>query len=161
MPTKKNIETPEKLYEYFEQYAEECKSNPKKENFWSSREGKQKSVDREIPLTWDGFEIWLRKNKIIAKLDDYISNKDNRYDEYAAIIRAIDREIRHDKMNGAYAGIYQHNIVALDLGLRQKADIDHTTKGKELPGSIDITKLDNETLQALLNASKSDTDNQE
>jgi len=120
MPTQKNIKPPEKLYEYFEQYKVDCKNSPKKENFYSSRADKQVSVDREIPLTWDGFEIWLRKKGIIAKLDDYIFNTDNKYSEYSAIIRAIDKEIYEDKFSGAAAGIFQHNIIARDLGLVDK-----------------------------------------
>ena len=122
MPTKKNIRTPEKLYEYFEQYKEDCKSNPKQENIWNSREGKQAHLDREIPLTWNGFEVWLFKKKILTCINDYKSNKEERYTEYANIIRAIDGEIYEDKFAGATAGIYQHNIIARDVGLADKKD---------------------------------------
>lgn len=125
MPTKKNIKTPDKLFEHFEHYKTQCKKSPKKENFNSSKADKQVSVNREIPYTWDGFEIYLRTNGILAKLDDYKANKDNRYSEYADIIRAIGQEIRHDKMNGAYAGIYQHNIVARELGLADNQKLEH------------------------------------
>jgi len=120
MPTNKNIESPDKLYEYFEQYKTFCKSNFKKENIYSHKADKQVSLDREIPLTWDGFEIWLRKNKIIARLDDYKADKDGRYTEYAYIIHAIGQEIYEDKFTGAVAGIFQNNIIARDLGLADK-----------------------------------------
>ncbi|MBT4576235.1 MAG: hypothetical protein HOB92_07165, partial [Candidatus Cloacimonetes bacterium] len=68
MPTQKNVKTPELLYEYFEKYKKYCKKNPKQQNYWNSKAGKQVSVDREVPYTWSGFEIWLRKNGILAKL---------------------------------------------------------------------------------------------
>ena len=123
MPTKKKIETPEALYQYFEQYKQHCKSNPKKENFYSAKRDKQVSINREVPLTWDGFEIWLRTNRKLAKLDDYKSNKDGRYSEYADIIRAIGKEIYQDKYIGASVGIYQHNIIARDLGLADKKEL--------------------------------------
>ncbi len=132
MPTEKNINTPEALYEYFESYKEICKDNPKKENFWSSKSDKEVSVSREIPYTWDGFEVWLRKEKIIVRLDDYKSNKDNRYSEYANIIHAIGKEIYEDKFTGAVAGVYQHTIIARDLGLRDKQDLDVTTQGEKV-----------------------------
>lgn len=124
MPTKKNIETPEKLYEHFLSYVKYCKENPKKENFYSSKLDKQVSVDREVPITWNGFDIWLRKNKILAKLEDYKANKDGRYTDYADIIRVIHKEIYEDKFAGATAGIYQHNIIARDLGLSDKKELD-------------------------------------
>ena len=143
MPTEKNIKPPEKLYEYFEQYKTDCKKSPKKENFYSSRADKQVSVDREIPLTWDGFEIWLRKHNIITQLDHYKSNLDNRYPEYIYIIRAIDKEIYEDKFSGAAAGIFQHNIIARDLGLVEKKNIEGKVTGalvlqfdKDLKNSI-------------------------
>ena len=143
MPTEKNIKPPEKLYEYFERYKADCKKSPKKENFYSSRADKQVSVDREIPLTWDGFEIWLRKKNIITRLDHYRSNLDNRYSEYVYIIHAIDKEIREDKFTGAVAGIFQHNIIARDLGLVDKKNIEGKVTGalvlqfdKDLKNSI-------------------------
>jgi hypothetical protein len=123
MPTQKNVKTPELLYEYFEKYKKYCKKNPKQQNYWNSKAGKQVSVDREVPYTWSGFEIWLRKNGILAKLDDYKADKGNRYSKYADIIRAINSEIYEDKITGAMVGIYQHNIVARELGLIDKKDM--------------------------------------
>ena len=123
MPTKKNIETPEILYRHFKSYKKNCKKNPKKENFWSSKSDKEVSVSREIPYTWDGFEIWLKKKRILVRLDDYKTNKDNRYSKYADIIHAIDKEIYEDKFTGAAAGIYQTNIIARDLGLKDRRDL--------------------------------------
>lgn len=126
MPTNKNIESPELLYSHFEKYKRYCKENPKRQSFWSSKSDKEVSISKEVPYTWDGFEIWLRKNKVISRLDDYKADKDGRYTEYAYIIRAIDQEIRSDKMDGAYAGVFQHNIVARDLGLSDNNKLEHT-----------------------------------
>lgn len=133
MPTDKNIESPEELYEHFEKYKGYCKNNPKKENFWSNKTDKEISVSREVPYTWNGFEVWLRKNKIISRLQDYKEDKDGRYTEYAYIIRAIDQEIYEDKFSGAVAGVYQHNIIARDLGLVDKQE----TK-QDVSGTINI-----------------------
>lgn len=126
MPTDKNIESPIKLFDYFEKYKKKCKDSPKKETLWSYKSDKEVSISKEIPLTWDGFEIWLRKNKIIVRLDDYKANKDDRYSEYADIIRAIDQEIYEDKYTGAVAGIFQNNIIARDLGLVDQQKVQNT-----------------------------------
>ncbi len=132
MGNTKNIETPGKLYEYFGKYRADAKKSPKRENFYSSKLDKQVSVDREIPLTWVGFDVWLRKNKIIAKIEDYKANTNDKYSEFSDIIRAINDEIYNDKFNGAVAGIYQHNIIARDLGLVEKSETDITTKGESI-----------------------------
>jgi len=123
MPTDKNIKTPDELFAHFEKYKKACKANPKKESIWSNKQDKQVSLDREIPLTWDGFEIWLRKNKIISRLDDYKFNKDDRYTEYAYILHAIGREIYEDKLTGAVACVLNGNIIARDLGLKEQSEI--------------------------------------
>ncbi len=125
MPTDKNIKTPEALYKFFEQYKKCCKDNPKYENIYSNSQKKVIQVPREIPLTWDGFEIWLRKENILVYLDDYKSNKDDRYSEYAYIIHACGREIYEDKFTGAATELFNPNIIARDLGLRDHRNTEH------------------------------------
>ena len=140
MPTDKNIKTPEKLYSYFEKYKDYCKQNPKKENIWNSRSEKEVSLNREIPITWVGFENYLRKQKVITTLQDYEFNKDERYNEYITIVRAIKDEIYEDKNNGAVTGIFQHNIIARDLGLVDKKDVEH--KGSAITINVNDNKAE-------------------
>lgn len=122
MSTDKNIESPEKLYEYFESYKKDCKKNPRVEYVYNHRLDQQGQINREKPLTWNGLDIWLRKNGILSRLDDYKANKDNRYDKYAYIIRMIGVEIYEDKFTGAAVGIFSHNIIARDIGLIDKTE---------------------------------------
>lgn len=133
MATEKNIKTPEALEKHFEAYKKECKENPKFENCYTARTNTFCAVPREIPLTMNGFEIYLRKKKIICKLDDYISNKEDRYKQYAAIIRAIKSEIYEDKFVGAAVGIFNNNIIARDLGLTDKKEVDVKTEQPLFP----------------------------
>jgi hypothetical protein len=123
LPTEKNIKSPEALYELFTEYKSYCKANPKKENFFNHKTQKQDSIDREVPLTWQGFEVFLFKKKVISRLEHYKANTDGAYSEYLDIIKAINDEIYEDKFGGATAGIYQHNIIARDLGLTDKQDV--------------------------------------
>ena len=123
MSTKKNIKTPEELESHFDAYKKEAKATPRIENCYTARTNTFCPVPREKPLTMAGFEIYLRKNKILCKLDDYISNKDNRYKDYAAILHAIKLEMYEDKYTGAAAGIFNQNIIARDLGLADKKEI--------------------------------------
>ena len=122
MPKPKLIPTPEILYEHFEKYKEYAKSNPKQKQYFSPKSEQVVTVDMEVPLTWNGFEIYLRQNGIIQDMEDYEKNDDGRYGEYAPIIRAIKKEIYQDKYVGAAVGQFQHNIIARDLGLIDKKE---------------------------------------
>jgi hypothetical protein len=150
MPTQKNIKTPETLYKHFEDYKIAAKNKVIIENVLAQKTAEVVPVQRERPLTWAGFETYLFKKKILVRLDDYKTNKEGRYAEYADIVHAIGREIFEDKYSGASVGIFSHNIIARDLGLHDVQKIDHTTKGKEInPGKTivefhDFSKKDSD-----------------
>lgn len=139
----KNIESPEKLWEYFEQYSAETKSSPRLDPVgYDYKTGEVKYLPREQPLTRKGFEIWLRRNKIIARLDDYEMNKDGSYSEFSSILRVIKDEIYNDKYTGAVCGLFKENIISRDLGLMERTD--HTSKGKQIkmPTKLIIERVD-------------------
>jgi hypothetical protein len=127
MPKHKNVETPEAMAELFLEYSKYQKDSPKFENIVHQKTGDIIPVPREVPLTWNGFEIWLSDNGILEKLDDYKANKDSRYSAYADIITRIGKIIYQDKYNGAAAGIFNPNIIARDLGLADKKEVDKKT----------------------------------
>ena len=79
-------------------------------------------LDRIQPYTWAGFEDYLAENDIVAKLDDYISNKDGRYSEFTAIITRIRGVMYDQKFRGAAVGAFKENIIARDLGLTDKTE---------------------------------------
>ena len=74
------------------------------------------------PYTWAGFEDYLAENDILAKLDDYISNKEGRYAEFTAIIARIRGVMYDQKFRGAAVGAFKENIIARDLGLTDKTE---------------------------------------
>ena len=66
----KYIETPEKLYELFEKYREETKSNPRKKHVFVGKDGNSDNERLERPLTMEGFRV-LKVNNI--NYDVYVS----------------------------------------------------------------------------------------
>lgn len=124
----KKIESPEKLWEYFQSYVEYKKGNPKYENKANMKTGEIIPVPKELPLTWVGFEVWLFENGIINHLENYRYNTGGDYSEYLGIIKTIDQIIYEDKFTGASAGIFQHNIIARDLGLIDKKEVKSDVK---------------------------------
>ena len=122
----KKIKTPEDLYNHFLNYNKWRLQNPRIEKGVNHKEMVTFDIERERPCTWYGFDIWLRKEGIIAKLEDYKANTNGSYSDFSDIIHMIDREIYEDKYSGAVTGIYQHNIIARDLGLSDKKEVKTT-----------------------------------
>ena len=86
------------------------------------------------PYTWDGLFIFLD----VSHLDHYKTKN-----EFLGIITRIDRIIRTQKFEGASVGIFNSNIIARDLGLVDRKEVE----------SIDVTnKLSDEELKAKIDA---------
>jgi hypothetical protein len=119
----KNIETPEALWVLFRQYRKWAKDNPFKKQDFVGKDADEVMRKLERPLTWVGFEVYLMERAVINDLGDYEKNKDDRYAEFAPIVRAIKNVIEADQFEGASVGVYQQNIIARKLGLTEKAEV--------------------------------------
>ena len=141
----KYIETPEKMWELFKSYVDYTKKTPYLIKDWVGGVGKPVVREKEKPLTFVGFEVYLADIGVIdAGLDDYERNKDGRYAEYAAIITRIKKCIESDMLAGATAGIYQQNIVARKLGIRDTVD---DTGNKEITIKVKYARKGDNTEQ--------------
>jgi len=137
----KNIETPEKMWEYFEDYIAHTKNNPFKVGDWVGKDALPVDRLKEKPLTLEGFEVYLFKKGILNDLKDYFSNKDERYTDYTPICIAIRTVIRQDQIEGGMAGIYNPSITQRLNGLKETTDI--TTNGENVTSSGTIIQLAN------------------
>lgn len=152
MPTKKNIESPEKLWELFQEYKMKTKSNPIMVHDFRGKDADSVMIKKERPLTMEGFENYVYDLGIINNLGNYFANSNNAYTEYSTICLRIRNNIRQDQIEGGMSGIYNPSITQRLNSLVEKTDI--TTKGESVNISpIDPTKLSTETLKELINAS--------
>ena len=119
----KYIETPEKLWEHFENYKNETKSNPIKKHVFVGKDGNADYELIERPLTVDGFEVWCWRNEIINDLSNYFANSNNKYAEYSTICSRIRKEVRNDQIEKGLAGIYNTSITQRLNGLTDKSEI--------------------------------------
>jgi len=122
----KYIETPEKLWELFLEYAEITKKRvrviPKATNKGVLYE------EHTPPLTIEGFELHCLDKG--TDCHHYMDNTDGRYSEYGTIVTRIRKSIRQDQIEGAVVGEFNNNIVARITGLTEKTDV--TTNGRDL-----------------------------
>lgn len=136
MGKQKYIESPEKLWEYFEAYQKDLRDNPiviveqKKGSTILSKgfDGELPNPIVELParrpLTMEGFQNWLESNDIITDVTDYFENKEDRYSDYVRICQRVKRTIRQDQIEGGMAGIYNPSITQRLNGLVDKKEVE-------------------------------------
>ena len=129
----KKIESPKRLWELAIEYFNQVDNNP-----WIRKEvvkggwlaGQVFDVKTQCPYTWDGLQTYIYMNAGLVRLDDYRTNKEDRYADFAVVVHAIERAIYDQKITGATVGAFQHNIIAMELGLSTKV---HNTTVTEQP----------------------------
>jgi len=119
---RKYIETPEKMWDYFEAYAQLTKSNPFKVQDYVGKDGIEVYRLRERPLTMEGFDNYLFKNKIINDVSHYFSNEGGRYEAYIGICSRIRKAIRNDQIEGGMCNVYNTSITQRLNGLVEKSE---------------------------------------
>ena len=125
MGKRKYIETPEKMWEYFETYKKWVKENPIQVQDYVGKDAEMVYRTKERPLTIDGFECWCYDNEIISDLSQYFANTEQRYTDYQTICSRIRKAVRTDQIEGGMAGIYNPSITQRLNGLTEKQEIKH------------------------------------
>lgn len=122
MAKHKYIETPEKMWEYFETYKKWVKSNPIQVQDYVGKDAEMVYRTKERPLTIDGFECWCYDNEIISDLSQYFANTEQRYTDYQTICSRIRKAVRTDQIEGGMAGIYNPSITQRLNNLTEKTE---------------------------------------
>lgn len=131
MINRKKIESPEKMWDLFEQYKVHTKSNPYIVKDWVGKDGNQIEREKERPLTMVGFEAY-----VLQDLHHYFSNyKDDgsNYDEFVDICSIIRKVISAEQIEGGMANVYNHSITARLNGLVEKQEIKATLEQPLFP----------------------------
>jgi hypothetical protein len=123
----KYIESPEKMWELFEAYRKEVKSNPRHITDFYGKDGEERIKPLERPLTLEGFENYVSDLDIISDLSNYFANSDNKYTEYSTICSRIRRTIKQDQIEGGMVGQYNPSITQRLNGLVDKKEIEQNT----------------------------------
>ncbi len=122
-PTKqKYIETPERLWELFEEYVKHEANNPMYKTEYVGKDGNEVQTKLNVPIMFEGFECYLADRQIINDLGDYSKNDDNRYEAYAPIITRIRKNCFVQNFKGASVGLFNANLIAKKLGLIEKVE---------------------------------------
>ncbi len=122
----KYIETPDKMWELFEAYRKDVKSNPRFVYDYVGRDGTEVQKRLERPLTMEGFSCFCYN--IVGCIHQYFANQDELYNDYMSICSRIREEIRQDQIEGGMVGQYNPSITQRLNGLADKRETKDTTE---------------------------------
>ena len=111
------------MWEYFQEYKINTKNNPIRVNDFRGGMATEVFLEKERPLTLEGFEMYCFENGIISDLSHYFCNLDNRYSDYVAICSRIRKAIREDQISGGMAGIYNPSITQRLNNLVERTEV--------------------------------------
>jgi hypothetical protein len=121
----KNIETPERFWELFQEYAEQTKANPRYKHELD-KFGNVVKIPLRVPLTIEGFEMYCFNQGVINDLSNYFANSNNAYDEYSTICTRVRKAVRNDQIEGGMVGQYNPSITQRLNNLVEKTQSDVT-----------------------------------
>lgn len=136
----KLFETADLLWEVACEYFQWCDDNP-----WIKNEaiksgdfaGQIVKVPTSRPYTITALCLYLGVNtKYFSDFKKSLKEDDQ---DFSEVVTRIEETIYSQKFEGAAVGAFNANIIARDLGLSDKKELDHTTKGE----SINLISLGN------------------
>lgn len=134
----KLFETPELLWKAACEYFQWCSANPWEKKDWVGKDGDQVLREIERPLTLTGLCLYLDcSSSYFRAFKSTLQEKDK---DYLTIITRIEDIIYTQKFEGAAVGIFNANIIARDLGLRDNVSTELTGKdGQSIQHQYEIT----------------------
>jgi hypothetical protein len=114
------LNSPDELYELFERYKREVKTNPRIKSVFGGKEFEERAEPLERPLTLEGFELFCYEQ--VGMVEQYFKNADKRYIEYIPICSRIRKAIRQDQIEGGMCGQYNPSITQRLNGLTERVE---------------------------------------
>lgn len=109
--------TPESLLEAAYEYFKSVQDNPiKVEKLFGT--GLKDTINLARPFTYDAFTLF-------ANISDETYRAYQKDNDFIGVTKEIDRIIYSNKFEGASSGIFNANIIARDLGLADKQEIEN------------------------------------
>lgn len=136
MGKNKYIETPEKMWELFQQYKKEINTNPFKTKDWVGKDANEIKREHMKVMTMEGFECFVMDNTKITypDLTEYFEGKNESYANYFPICSRVRREIRRDQLEKGLSGLANPSITQRLNGLVDR-------KETEIKGGLNIPNL--------------------
>jgi hypothetical protein len=133
--------SPSLLWESACEYFEWCTENPwlKSESIKSGDlAGTTMTVPVSRPFTMQGLCLYLDCSTSYFR--EFKRSRGENNIDFMSVIEKIEETIYQQQFEGATVGTYNANIIARTLGLTDKQEVDHTTKGETIK-SVTVFQL--------------------
>jgi len=127
----KYIETPERMWELFQDYKKSVKENPRHVYEYHGKDGEEKKKPLERPLTMEGFENYCYE--VVGCVHQYFDNQGELYTDYMTICTRIRKAIRQDQIEGGMVGQYNPSITQRLNNLKEQTENTNTISIPQLP----------------------------
>lgn len=124
---------PQLLWEEAVKYFEATDERKWIKKDWVGKDAVQVERETETPYTKSGLCLFLDISEWRL-----LENLKNDSDDFFQIITRIEKVIYTQKLEGAAVGAFNSSIIARDLGLQEKSEVDLTTKGESINQSISV-----------------------
>jgi len=141
----KIFSSPEILFEAATEYFDWCDAHPwYKQDFVGSgpKAGTKVELKTYRPYTLSGLCIFLDIDE--DTFNNYGSKK--KYKDFFGVVSRVRQIIWTQKFEGAAVGAFNPSIIARDLGMVDKKDIDHKTNGKDITTPPPIVFMSTENM---------------
>lgn len=118
----KLFETPELMWEAACEYFQWCDENPIEVNDFRGKDAEEVILKKDRPYTLHGLCLYMDVSTGYFREFKKDCTKD-----FVSVVTRIEETIYDQKFTGASVGLFNHNIIARDLGLADKKEIDKTT----------------------------------
>ena len=112
------FKTPEEILENFEQYVQWAEENPLIEVDFRGKDATEVRLPKKRLLTKEGFALACG----FASWGN-LSTYKQKSEGFAKVFTRIEQAIYTSKLEGAASGLFNHNIIARDLGLMNQEQI--------------------------------------
>lgn len=150
----RKFETPDQMLEMGIEYFKWAQANPLQEMDFRGKDATEVTINKMRALSWAGLCLFLGVG--MRYFVQFRLSLDDREDEisrdFSTVISYFETVMYEQKFSGAAAGLLNPNIIARDLGLADKSEINSTiTKNENL---VSYTDLSDDALKEIENASK-------
>jgi hypothetical protein len=112
------FKTPEEILENFEQYVQWAEENPLIEVDFRGKDATEVRLPKKRLLTKEGFALACG----FASWGN-LSTYKQKSEGFAKVFTRIEQAIYTSKLEGAASGLFNHNIIARDLGLMNQEQV--------------------------------------
>lgn len=128
----KLFKTPELLWESACEYFQWCDDNPWQRNETTIKGDKieVKTIPTERPYTMTGLCLYLNCNT--QYFNQFKHNLKEEDKDFSLVVTRIEETVYTQKFEGAAVGAFNSSIIARDLGLSEKRELEVTDKRKDI-----------------------------